>query len=123
MALKVALTGNPNVGKTSLYNRVTRSFEHVGNWHGVTAGSIEKNVVYEGKTVTVTDLPGMYSLSVYSFEEGIARDRVLEGSDDVVVNICEVNNLVRNMYLTLQLAELGAPLVVVVNMMDELKKQ
>ncbi len=123
MALKVALTGNPNVGKTSLYNRVTRSFEHVGNWHGVTVGSIEKTVVYEGKTVTVTDLPGMYSLSVYSFEEGIARDRVLEGSDDVVVNICEVNNLVRNMYLTLQLAELGAPLVVVVNMMDELKKQ
>lgn len=123
MSLKVALTGNPNVGKTSLYNRVTRSFEHVGNWHGVTVGSIEKTVAYEGKTVTVTDLPGMYSLSVYSFEEGIARDRVLEGRDDVVVNICEVNNLVRNMYLTLQLIELGAPLVVVVNMMDELKKQ
>ena len=123
MALKVALTGNPNVGKTSLYNRVTRSFEHVGNWHGVTVGSIEKTVTYEGREVTVTDLPGMYSLSVYSFEESIARDRVISGYDDVVVNICEVNNLVRNMYLTLQLVELGAPIVVVVNMMDELKKQ
>ena len=123
MPLKIALTGNPNVGKTSLYNRVTRSFEHVGNWHGVTVGSVEKTIVYNGENVTVTDLPGMYSLSVYSFEEGVARDRVFARADDVVVNVCEVGNLSRNLYLTLQLLEFGLPVVLVVNMMDELKRR
>lgn len=123
MSLNVALVGNPNVGKTSLYNRVTGSFEHVGNWHGVTVGSVTKSIVYESETVTMTDLPGLYSMSVYSFEESVTRDNVMSAENDLIVNVCEVNNLARNLYLTLQLLELGVPIVLAVNMMDELKKQ
>lgn len=121
--IKFALTGNPNVGKTSLYNRVTHSLEHVGNWHGVTVEKKEKIIMYDHNEIAITDLPGFYSLTVYSPEEGISRDCILGGSSDMVINICEVNNLSRNLYLTLQLLELDVPLVLVINMMDELKKQ
>lgn len=123
MGLNIALTGNPNVGKTSLYNRITGSFEHVGNWHGVTVSEISKTMVYNGEQFTVTDLPGFYSMTVYSFEEAISRDAVLKGENNVIVNVCESSNLSRNLYLTLQLCELNSPTVLVVNMMDELKKQ
>ncbi|MCI8459173.1 MAG: ferrous iron transport protein B [Clostridia bacterium] len=123
MEYTISLVGNPNVGKTSLYNRITHSLEHVGNWHGVTVSEISKKILYDHHTVNMVDLPGLYSLSVYSYEESISRDRILERNSDLIINICEVNNLARNLYLTLQLLELDVPTVLVVNMMDELQKQ
>lgn len=123
MEYTVSLVGNPNVGKTSLYNRITGSLEHVGNWHGVTVAEVSKSVHHGDCSVNVIDLPGLYSLSVYSPEEGISRDRILSGESNLIINICEVNNLTRNLYLTLQLLELGVPVLLAVNMMDELYKR
>ena len=123
MEYTISLAGNPNVGKTSLYNRITHSLEHVGNWHGVTVSEVSKTIMYDHHTVNMVDLPGLYSLTIYSMEEGITRDNVLSGKNDLIVSVCEVNNLSRNLYLTLQLLELNVPLVLVINMMDELKKQ
>ena len=123
MEYTISLVGNPNVGKTSLYNRITHSLEHVGNWHGVTVSEVSKTILFDHHTVHMVDLPGLYSLSVYSYEESISRDRILQKNSDLVVNICEVNNLARNLYLTLQLLELDIPMVLVINMMDELHKQ
>ena len=123
MEYSIALAGNPNVGKTSLYNRITHSLEHVGNWHGVTVSKISKSVLFDHKQVLVTDLPGFYSMTVYSFEEAVSRDAVLSGDHNLIVSVAEVNNLARNLYLTMQLLELDVPVILVVNMMDELKKQ
>ena len=120
---KIELAGNPNVGKTSLYNRLTSSFEHVGNWHGVTVERVEKKISFEGDEIVLADLPGLYSLTVYSPEEGISRDSVLHDKTDLIINVCEVNNLSRNLYLTLQLLELKKPVLLAVNMVDELKKR
>ncbi len=123
MEYTISLAGNPNVGKTSLYNRITHSLEHVGNWHGVTVSEVSKTIMYDHHTVHMVDLPGLYSLTIYSMEEGITRDNLLSRKNDLIVSVCEVNNLSRNLYLTLQLLELNLPVVLVVNMMDELKKQ
>ena len=123
MEYNVALVGNPNVGKTSLYNRITHSLEHVGNWHGVTVSEVSKKIMFDHHTVNMVDLPGLYSLTIYSPEEGISRDRILQKTNDLIINVCEVNNLARNLYLTLQLLELDVPVVLVINMMDELQKQ
>ncbi len=118
-----ALCGNPNVGKTSLYNRLTHSSQHVGNWHGVTVGKAQKKVKVDEDEIEIVDLPGLYSLSVYSYEESISRDEILSGKNDLIINVCEANNLARNLYLTLQLLELNVPVILVVNMIDELNKR
>lgn len=118
-----ALCGNPNVGKTSLYNRLTHSSRHVGNWHGVTVDKAQKKIKVDEDEIEIVDLPGLYSLSVYSYEESISRDEILSCSSDLIINICEANNLARNLYLTLQLLELNVPVILVVNMIDELDKR
>lgn len=121
--IKIALAGNPNVGKTSLFNAITSSAERVGNWHGVTVEQKQKTVFFEDTQVTVVDLPGFYSMSTYSYEEEISRNAILFGENDVVVSVCEAGNLARNLYLALQLIEAGACVVVAVNMIDELQKK
>ncbi|MBR1905383.1 MAG: ferrous iron transporter B [Clostridiales bacterium] len=119
--IKIALAGNPNSGKTTLFNALTGSNQFVGNWPGVT---VEKK---EGKLkkhdgVTVTDLPGIYSLSPYTLEEVVARNYLVEESPDVILNIVDGTNLERNLYLTTQLTELGIPVVMAVNMIDVVNK-
>ncbi|MBE6032993.1 MAG: ferrous iron transport protein B [Clostridiales bacterium] len=119
--IKIALAGNPNSGKTTLFNALTGSNQYVGNWPGVT---VEKK---EGKLkkhddVTVIDLPGIYSLSPYTLEEVVARNYLVGERPDVILNIVDGSNLERNLYLTTQLAELGIPIVVAINMMDIVRK-
>ncbi len=121
MGIKIALAGNPNSGKTTLFNALTGSNQFVGNWPGVT---VEKK---EGKLkkhddVVVTDLPGIYSLSPYTLEEVVARNYLIDERPDAILNIVDGTNLERNLYLTTQLTELGIPVVVAVNMMDIVKK-
>lgn len=121
MSLKIALAGNPNCGKTTLFNALTGSNQFVGNWPGVT---VEKK---EGKLkkhddVVITDLPGIYSLSPYTLEEVVARNYLIGQRPDAILNIVDGTNLERNLYLTTQLTELGIPVVVAVNMMDVVKK-
>lgn len=120
---KFVLCGNPNVGKTSLYNRLTHSFNHVGNWHGVTVSSDEKAFDYNGNRITLIDLPGTYSLTATSDEEAVTRDAIFSKDFDAVICVCEVNNLARNLYLAVQLIELGVKCILVVNMIDELEKR
>lgn len=119
----VALAGNPNSGKTSIFNNLTGSRQHVGNWPGVTVEKKEGQLVCEGKVVRVVDLPGTYSLGAYSEEEAVARDYLIFEQPDVVINIVDATNLERNLYLTTQLLEMGANLVIALNMSDELKNR
>lgn len=121
MGIKIALAGNPNCGKTTLFNALTGSNQYVGNWPGVT---VEKK---EGKLkkkpdVTIVDLPGIYSLSPYTLEEVVARNYLISERPDVILNIVDGTNLERNLYLSTQLAELGIPVVIAINMMDVVKK-
>ena len=121
MSYKIALAGNPNSGKTTLFNALTGSNQYVGNWPGVT---VEKK---EGKMkkysdIIVTDLPGIYSLSPYTLEEVVARNYLLEERPDAILNIVDGTNLERNLYLTTQLMELGIPVVIAINMMDVVRK-
>ena len=119
--LKIALAGNPNSGKTTLFNALTGSNQFVGNWPGVTVEKKEgKLKKYEG--VIVTDLPGIYSLSPYTLEEVVARNYLLDEKPDVILNIVDATNIERNLYLTTQLSELGIPMVVALNMMDVVRK-
>jgi ferrous iron transport protein B len=117
----IALVGNPNSGKTTLFNALTGSNQYVGNWPGVTVEHKEGKLRTD-KSVTITDLPGIYSLSPYSPEEVIARDYVLNEKPDVIINIVDGTNLERNLYLTTQVLELGVPVVLAVNMMDAVRK-
>ena len=121
MSIRIALAGNPNCGKTTLFNALTGSNQFVGNWPGVT---VEKK---EGKLkkhsdVIITDLPGIYSLSPYTLEEVVARNYLINERPDVILNIIDGTNLERNLYLTTQLTEIGIPVVIAVNMMDIVKK-
>jgi small GTP-binding protein len=114
----VALAGNPNSGKTTVFNNLTGSRQHVGNWPGVTVEKKEGSYTYQGYKVRVIDLPGVYSLTAYSPDEVVARNFILQARPDVVVNVVDASNLERNLYLTVQLLELEARLVVALNMMD-----
>jgi ferrous iron transport protein B len=117
-AITVALAGNPNTGKTTVFNALTGARQHVGNWPGVTVEKREGTREHHGSKLHVVDLPGVYSLTAYSLDELIARRFVLEEKPDLVVNIVDASNLERNLYLTTQLLEMEVPVVVVLNMMD-----
>ena len=121
--LKFALAGNPNCGKTTLFNALTGSTAHVGNWPGVTVDKREGTYKKGEQPVDIVDLPGIYSLSPYTPEEVIARNFVLDEHPDCVVNIVDATNLERNLYLTTQLMELDVPMVVALNMTDVLDKR
>ena len=121
MSIKVALAGNPNCGKTTLFNALTGSNQYVGNWPGVTVEKKEGKMKKNGDVI-VTDLPGIYSLSPYTLEEVVARDYLVNERPDVILNIVDGTNLERNLYLTTQLKELGIPVVIAINMMDIVRK-
>ena len=118
--IDVALVGNPNCGKTTLFNRVSHSREHTGNYAGVTVDSKQAAFHYRGYTFRITDLPGTYSLSDYSSEERYVREHILNEKPDVVVNVVDANNLERNLYLTSQLIDMDVTVVVALNMYDDL---
>ena len=119
--IRIALAGNPNCGKTTLFNALTGTQQYVGNWPGVTVEKKEGRVRNQ-KAVIVTDLPGIYSLSPYTLEEVVARNYLLDERPDVVLNIVDATNLERNLYLTTQLVEIGIPVVIALNMMDLVRK-
>ncbi len=116
--LRVALAGNPNCGKSSIFNQLTNSRQHVGNWPGKTVEKKEGSFEHQGKKITVVDLPGTYSLSAFSVEEVIARDFIMNEKPDVVVAVLDASNLERNLYLAVQILELGAKMIVDLNMSD-----
>ena len=119
--MKVALAGNPNCGKTTLFNALTGSNQYVGNWPGVTVEKKEGTAHLGDRAITGVDLPGSYSLSTYSMEEIVARDFIIGEGPDAVIDIVDATNLERNLYLTVQLLELERPLVLALNFMDEVK--
>lgn len=121
MAIKIALAGNPNSGKTTLFNALTGSNQFVGNWPGVTVEKKEGKLKGH-KDVILMDLPGIYSLSPYTLEEVVARNYLITDKPDAILNIIDGTNLERNLYLSTQLMELGIPVVMAVNMMDIVKK-
>lgn len=125
--VKIAAIGNPNSGKTTLFNALTGSNQVTGNWPGVTVERVEGTYVQDGQTLTVVDLPGVYSLDAEDadtgLDEGIARDYLLCGEADLIANIVDASNLERNLYLTTQLIEMRLPMVVVLNMTDVAQEQ
>jgi len=121
--ITIALAGNPNAGKTTVFNNLTGAHQHVGNWPGVTVEKKEGSYHYQGYHVKVVDLPGVYSLTAYSPDEVIAQNFIVEEKPDVVIDIVDASNLERNLYLTVQLIELEANLVVVLNMIDMAKSR
>lgn len=121
MEIKIALAGNPNCGKTTLFNALTGSNQFVGNWPGVTVEKKEGKLKGH-KDVVIMDLPGIYSLSPYTLEEVVARNYLISERPDAILNIIDGTNLERNLYLTTQLVELGIPVVVAINMMEHLVK-
>ena len=125
MAIKLALAGNPNCGKTTMFNALTGANQYVGNWPGVTVEKKEGRLKKKGskEDIIVTDLPGIYSLSPYTLEEVVSRDYLLKDDPDVIVNLVDATNIERNLYLTTQLMETGIPVVIALNMSDLLKRR
>ena len=122
MAIKIGLAGNPNCGKTTMFNNLTGAKQYVGNWPGVT---VEKKV---GKlkghaNVEIVDLPGIYSLSPYTLEEVVTRNFMVDEKPDAIINIIDSSNIERNLYLTTQILELGIPTVIALNMIDVVEKR
>lgn len=122
MGIRIALAGNPNCGKTTMFNDLTGSSQYVGNWPGVTVEKKEGKLKAH-KDVTVIDLPGIYSLSPYTLEEVVTRDFIMKEKPDVILNIVDGSNIERNLYLTTQLLEMGIPVVIALNMMDIVRKR
>ena len=114
----IALAGNPNSGKTTVFNNLTGAKQHVGNWPGVTVEKKEGSCSFRGRSLKVVDLPGVYSLTAYSPDEVVARNFIIDEKPDVVVDIVDASNLERNLYLAVQIMEMGAPLIIALNMMD-----
>ncbi len=124
MGIKIALAGNPNCGKTTMFNALTGSNQYVGNWPGVTVEKKEGHLKNKkGEDVIVTDLPGIYSLSPYTLEEVVSRDYILKENPDVIIDLVDATNIERNLYLTTQLIETGVPVVIALNMSDLLEKR
>lgn len=121
--LRLGFIGNPNCGKTTLFNAYTGTNLKVANWPGVTVEKVEGSTKYDGNTISIVDLPGTYSLTSYTMEEQISRDFILSDDVDVVVDVADASSLERNLYLTLQLIELGKPVVLALNMMDIVEKR
>ena len=122
MSIRLALAGNPNCGKTTMFNDLTGATQYVGNWPGVTVEKKEGRYKAD-KEISITDLPGIYSLSPYTLEEVITRDFLINEKPDVIVNLVDASNIERNLYLTTQLLEIGIPVVIALNMMDIVTKR
>ena len=115
----IALAGNPNVGKSTLFNALTGSHQHVGNWPGKTVEQKTGTFKHNGLEIDIVDLPGTYSLSSYSIEEQITRDFIVKEKPKAVINVVDAANLERNLYLTAQILETGIPLIIILNMADQ----
>ena len=122
MAINIALAGNPNCGKTTMFNALTGANQYVGNWPGVTVER-KSGLVKKQKDIEIQDLPGIYSMSPYSPEEKVARDYLLSKKADSILNVVDATNLERNLYLTTQLIETGIPVTLALNMSDVLEAQ
>ncbi len=120
--LTIALAGNPNAGKTTIFNALTGLRQHTGNWPGKTVEKKEGEIEHGNLKINIVDLPGTYSLTAYSPEEIVARDFIIQEQPDVVINVVDATNLERNLYLTIQILELDVPVVLALNMTDALHK-
>ena len=125
MNIKIALAGNPNCGKTTMFNALTGANQYVGNWPGVTVEKKEGKLKDKSRAddITITDLPGIYSLSPYTLEEVVSRDYLLKDNPDVIIDLVDATNIERNLYLTTQLIETGIPVVIALNMADLIEKK